>query len=119
MNDPMTSYEQAESEATERHLETRYENDHAEAVEAAREELRWNGHPCAEYPYIPITQVIYQAIHTSWRTNDSARILRDFGANHGVPALLRVIGQALELSEPVPPTPTERPKDGEIVSVSL
>jgi len=91
VNDPMTGYEQAESEAAERHYETRYENDWAEAVEAATTAFR-------VYRWLPQDAVLMVLSHQPFQTNE-LRVLQHFHGSHGTPALLRVIAQALELSK--------------------
>ena len=91
MTDPMTGYEQAESEAVDRQDEARREQHYAEAVQAARYVLRAWGEN--------VGWLVQNVGHGDWPATSKYacfRVLDTFKADYGTPALLRVIATALE-----------------------
>lgn len=105
MIDPMTSAEQAEAEAVERTDEARREQHWREAVEAARGLLdlssAWGfSGLCAE---LKTAGSSLHNLSASLGESDAMyvepieRVLHAFAAEYGVPALLRVLADALEV----------------------
>ena len=97
MTDPMTGYEQAESEAVERQDEARREQHWREAEQAAHsmiEAFTELGGTNASAVRFVIEHACIKS-HTSCHYGD-CRTVRAFAAAYGISDLLRVIATALE-----------------------
>ena len=101
MTDPMTSYEQAESEAVERQDEARREQHWREAEQAVAHYITrfrsfWDGRAESD---IVLNLITFQLDERYTSDEPDAFIIRAFLADYGTPALLRVIATAMENSK--------------------
>ena len=101
MTDPMTGYEQAESEAVERQDEARREQHWREAEQAARLVLDVECETLRRCPMVAVSHLLSDASFVQQedkyrRSWPHGAELADFATEYGLPALLRVIATALE-----------------------
>lgn len=98
--DPMTSFEQAEVEAEERQDEMRRELHYAQAEKIAGEliERFWERNHNSISRHCPKWELDIEATRWLLKVIDyqQAKEMQDFAESYGTPALLSVIGKALD-----------------------